>query len=84
MTKLQFVNNGVNSFGGPLPTQLGRLTELLTWDVSQNAMDGTIPTEVGLLTKLTALWLFGNKLSGTCVEPQPDPKPSPQPCDRLC
>jgi Leucine-rich repeat (LRR) protein len=44
-----------NSLTGPLPTELGALTDLVTLDLSENKFTGTLPSEIGLLTSLRTL-----------------------------
>ena len=52
---------------GPIPTELGRLTQLsgqgLFLDVNQ--LTGTVPSELGQLSQLTHCDLYGNNLTGT-------------------
>ena len=53
-----------NGLSGPLPTDLGLLTDLESLTLSENSLTGTIPSQLGNLTKLTSLQLAGNDLSG--------------------
>jgi Leucine-rich repeat (LRR) protein len=54
-----------NALTGPLPTDLGRLTNLQTvLDLSGNSFSSTIPTQLGLLTGLQRLYLNNNTLTG--------------------
>ena len=50
--------------GGTIPTEVGLLTDLASFSISNGAVIGQIPSEVGLLTNMQQLWLFGNYLSG--------------------
>jgi Leucine-rich repeat (LRR) protein len=49
---------------GPLPTELGRLSQLTALDLSWNQLS-TTPSEIGLLTNLLSLNLEINALAGT-------------------
>lgn len=48
-----------------LPTELGALTGMLSFDVEENELGGTIPTELGLWTSTAYLYLSGNQFHGT-------------------
>ena len=52
-----------NGLSGPLPTDLGLLTELEVLYLGRNSLTGTIPPELGNLTKLKRLELNNNDLS---------------------
>ena len=54
-----------NGLSGPLPADLGQLTELEILRLSGNSLTGAIPPELGNLTKLERLSLGANDLSGT-------------------
>ena len=54
-----------NELTGPIPTELGQLTELYALILDGNELTGPIPTELGQLTELYALYLDGNHL--TCI-----------------
>ena len=49
---------------GPIPLELGQLTNLSTLDLSGNQLTGEIPPELGQLTNLSTLYLYGNQLTG--------------------
>eukprot|EP00300_Choanocystis_sp_HF-7_P017678 c19797_g1_i3.p1 GENE.c19797_g1_i3~~c19797_g1_i3.p1 ORF type:complete len:1096 (+),score=216.34 c19797_g1_i3:752-4039(+) len=53
------------SLQGTIPSQLGTLFRLATWDVGSNQLFGTIPSQVGLLAQLTYWVLLSNEFSGT-------------------
>jgi hypothetical protein len=53
-----------NGLSGPLPPQMGDLTNLAVLFLSQNHLTGLIPHEIGNLTGLTTLDLGDNDLSG--------------------
>ncbi|KAK3265921.1 hypothetical protein CYMTET_25424, partial [Cymbomonas tetramitiformis] len=54
-----------NSLSGPLPTQLGHLTMLTTWQQYSNSLTGSLPTEIGLMTALKNVVLNSNIFSGS-------------------
>ena len=53
-----------NQLSGPIPAELGGLTNLELLNLGENQLRGPIPAELGDLTFLQALWLGGNELSG--------------------
>ena len=54
---------------GPIPPELGSLSELKLLYLSENNLTGPIPPQLGKLVKLTYLFLGGNELSGP-IPPQ--------------
>lgn len=55
---------GTNELSGPIPAELGQLTNLESLALHFNGLTGSIPTELGELTNLTHLGLGDNQLSG--------------------
>ena len=49
---------------GPIPAELGSLTNLRYLRLDNNALTGSIPTELGNLSNLESLTLYGNALTG--------------------
>ncbi len=49
---------------GPIPPELGSLTELRLLALDKNSLTGPIPPELGGVTELGELWLAGNNLTG--------------------
>ncbi|CAB9531202.1 STYKc [Seminavis robusta] len=50
---------------GPIPSELGLLSSLQSFDIEGNSrMTGTIPSELGLLTSLSSLDLAGTSITG--------------------
>ena len=55
-----------NQLSGPIPVELGSLTNLRTLNLRNNQLNGPIPVELGSLTNLEGLWLDNNQgLSGS-------------------
>ncbi|KAK4804855.1 hypothetical protein SAY86_004672 [Trapa natans] len=59
----RLVLSGTN-LTGPIPPEIGTLTELTYLDLSDNALSGPIPAELCLLPKLQKLYLSSNRLEG--------------------
>lgn len=53
-----------NNITGTLASEIGKLTGLASFSLTNTTVKGTIPTEVGQLTGLRRAWFYGNKLSG--------------------
>ena len=53
-----------NRLDGEIPSELGRLTDLVTLDLNRNQLIGKIPAGLGELGNLKNLTLVGNLLSG--------------------
>ena len=49
---------------GPIPAELGDLSNLMWLVLYDNQLTGPIPAELGDLTNLTGLWLDSNELTG--------------------
>ena len=54
-----------NGLFGPIPSEIGLLTNLEYLDIDRNKLTGTIPTELGKLVRMIELDLDKNKLVGT-------------------
>ena len=57
-----------NELTGPIPPELGQLTNLTGVGLSSNRLIGSIPPELGQLNQLTALRLSWNDLTGSIPE----------------
>ena len=53
-----------NLLTGPIPSELGNLTNLNELRINGNDLTGPIPPELGNLTNLTTLWIASNELTG--------------------
>ena len=60
-TELDLRNNELT---GPIPPEIGYLTNLTYLDLRYNQLTGTIPSEIGNLTNLTYLNLSNNADAG--------------------
>ena len=66
VTVLALYNNGL---GGPIPPQLGSLSNLTELRLEWNQLEGPIPPQLGSLSKLGQLYLLENQLEGP-IPPQ--------------
>ena len=64
MTALEFLELSANRLGGPIPSELGNLTELKHLDLRHNRLEGAIPPALGKLENLRFLRLWYNELDG--------------------
>nr|CAB3488267.1 unnamed protein product [Digitaria exilis] len=55
---------GINALSGPIPKELGNLTNLLSLALGSNNFNGTLPDELGKLTKLRQIYIDSNDFSG--------------------
>jgi hypothetical protein len=62
VTQLNLVGENVR---GPIPADLGLLTDLTLLQLVRSQLSGTIPSSLGDLTALTSLYLSSNQLDGT-------------------
>lgn len=62
--ELNLQNKGLTS----LPSEIGKLTKLTTFDVSHNNLTGALPAEIGQFTKLEILDASDNSLTGIPAE----------------
>jgi Leucine-rich repeat (LRR) protein len=64
---VQIYNNDIS---GPIPSSIGRLTDLRTLDLNANALTSSLPSELAGLSKLETLNVMKNiELSGPFFEP---------------
>ena len=54
-----------NKLTGTIPTEIGKMKELLELDLFFNELTGTIPTELGQMENLQMMELNNNALNGT-------------------
>ena len=61
MTALSLADN---TFTGPLPESIGKLTALVSFSVNNNYLNGTIPASISRWLDLEDAYLFNNTFSG--------------------
>ena len=54
----------INQISGEIPSTIGNLVNLVSWNAGYNQLEGEIPESIGNLTNLDRLWLNFNNLSG--------------------
>ena len=54
-----------NAVSGSIPTQFGRLKQLLTFNMENNTLSGTIPVDIANMSSLQQFVVPENKLSGS-------------------
>jgi len=59
------LNLAGNKLSGPLPAEMGSLTDLTTLDLHNNALQGALPSTLAALTQLTTLDLSYNALTAS-------------------
>ena len=62
VTELELADNRLS---GPIPGELGRLSNLESLYLQRNRLSGSIPAGLGDFSNLERLWLHSNQLSGT-------------------
>ena len=62
--RVAWLNLPQNGLTGPIPSELGNLSELTALWLWGNQLSGAIPAELGNLTNLTQLWINDNQLTG--------------------
>ncbi|KAL5760413.1 hypothetical protein ACOSP7_018924 [Xanthoceras sorbifolium] len=65
---IQYINLALNKLHGKLPSSIGNMTFLTSFDLSMNNVGGGIPSSIGRLCNLRELDLFGNNLTGSLPE----------------
>ena len=54
----------INQISGEIPSTIGNLVNLVSWNAGYNQLEGEIPESIGNLTNLQRLWLNFNNLTG--------------------
>jgi hypothetical protein len=49
---------------GPIPTEIGLMSDLALFDIADCGVTGPVPTQFGVLPNLSELYLYGNSLTG--------------------
>jgi hypothetical protein len=68
VTGIDFFNSVDNNYVGTIPADLGLLSWLQHFDLSESTISGTLPESIGKWTALTFFSLSGNALTGTLPE----------------
>ncbi|KAM3237867.1 hypothetical protein P3L10_012897 [Capsicum annuum] len=61
---LEYVDPSMNQLSGTIPSEIGKLTNLVYLDLSIYQISCKIPTQIGSLAKLETLFIFNNHLNG--------------------
>uniref|UniRef100_A0A0E0EJ09 non-specific serine/threonine protein kinase n=1 Tax=Oryza meridionalis TaxID=40149 RepID=A0A0E0EJ09_9ORYZ len=61
---MQYLSLAINPLSGPLPKELGNLTNLISLGISLNNFTGNLPEELGNLTKLEQMYIDSSGFSG--------------------
>ncbi|KAL8506469.1 hypothetical protein ACS0TY_017387 [Phlomoides rotata] len=64
-SSLQKINAHACQIRGPLPNEIGNLTNLIFLNLGENHLTGAIPAALGNLRSLQALGIYSNKLQGS-------------------
>ncbi|KAJ8431118.1 hypothetical protein Cgig2_004709 [Carnegiea gigantea] len=68
LTRMQYLDFGINAFYGSLPKELGKLTDLLSLYIDSSGVSGPIPPSFANLQNLQILWASDNELTGSIPE----------------
>lgn len=66
--RLEFLSLASNKVHGKIPSSIGNLTSLATFDLFDNFVEGGIPSTIGSLCELVNLDLSGNEMRGSIPE----------------
>uniref|UniRef100_A0A0E0AS38 non-specific serine/threonine protein kinase n=1 Tax=Oryza glumipatula TaxID=40148 RepID=A0A0E0AS38_9ORYZ len=61
---MQYLSLAINPLSGPLPKELGNLTNLISLGISLNNFTSNLPEELGNLTKLEQMYIDSSGFSG--------------------
>lgn len=64
--RVQQLNLDMNNLKGTLPSSLGKLTKLISFQMSDNQLTGSIPSSIGNLANLIGFSLYNNQLTALC------------------
>jgi hypothetical protein len=68
MTRLKFLHLEQNDMVGTIPSNIGKMKELIHLNLDGNSFSSTIPSSLSQLPDLIYLYLSGNYLTGTLPE----------------
>ncbi|THG05713.1 hypothetical protein TEA_013395 [Camellia sinensis var. sinensis] len=66
--EMSLANSKIIFISGPIPMSIGRLSSLITLDLSNNQLNGTPPQSLGQLAKLERLYISYNLLKGVVYD----------------
>ncbi|XP_022749400.1 probable LRR receptor-like serine/threonine-protein kinase At1g56130 isoform X5 [Durio zibethinus] len=64
LTRMQWLDLGINALSGELPKEVGLLTDLRSFAIGTNNFSGPLPSELGNCSMLQQLYFDGSGISG--------------------
>nr|DAD27291.1 TPA_asm: hypothetical protein HUJ06_028759 [Nelumbo nucifera] len=64
LSKLQYLQVGINALSGTIPPEIGNLKELVSLAIGSNNFSGAFPPQIGNLVKLKEIWMDSSGVGG--------------------